>query len=241
MEFHDRLKELREETGKSQKEFATEIGIETTKYNKWENGKNAPGYMDLVFLARKLNVSTDYLLGKSPYPNYDVFKASNGQVEDILRSLYGLSPEVREYTLSSIENLLRKSGSGFTHSAAIVLKKLATVMDCFANERELYIKFISDTVFEVRQLDEQGKSEEAEERIKRNPQIYKAALADTCQHARFEIDELYQSLGPLFECNLVQAVEISRANTNYGKEPRIIDKKTINDKNSGAKDGDMNA
>ena len=63
MKFNERLLELRNASGKSQKECAEEMGISNSKYNKWENGVNSPDYETLCFLARFYNTTTDYLLG----------------------------------------------------------------------------------------------------------------------------------------------------------------------------------
>lgn len=63
MKFNERLLELRNASGKSQKECAEEMGISNSKYNKWENGVNSPDYETLCFLARFYSTTTDYLLG----------------------------------------------------------------------------------------------------------------------------------------------------------------------------------
>lgn len=64
MQFKDRLRFLREATGKSQKECASALGVEYANYNKWENGK-APNYETLCHIADYFNTTTDYLLGRS--------------------------------------------------------------------------------------------------------------------------------------------------------------------------------
>ena len=42
-----RLTKLRKERGISQKQCALDLGVDSSKYNKWENGKNRPDY-DMV-------------------------------------------------------------------------------------------------------------------------------------------------------------------------------------------------
>lgn len=42
--FSERLPKLRKERGISQKQCAEILGIESSKYNKWENEKNRPDY-----------------------------------------------------------------------------------------------------------------------------------------------------------------------------------------------------
>lgn len=65
MLFDKRLSQLRKEKGISQKECAETLGIESSKYNKWENGKNCPDYETVCMLANFFDTTTDYLLGNS--------------------------------------------------------------------------------------------------------------------------------------------------------------------------------
>ena len=63
--FHERLKELRIKSGMSQKEFAASLNVSPAKYNKWENGVNAPNIETISSLATHFNVSVDYLFGRT--------------------------------------------------------------------------------------------------------------------------------------------------------------------------------
>ena len=65
MNFNERLAELRKNKGLSRKECATELEVDPSKYNKWENGKNCPDYETIKVLAKYFNTTTDYLLGAS--------------------------------------------------------------------------------------------------------------------------------------------------------------------------------
>ena len=56
---------LRKEKNVNQKVFAEMLGIETSKYNKWENGTSLPNYEEICKLAYKLEVTVDYLLSHS--------------------------------------------------------------------------------------------------------------------------------------------------------------------------------
>ncbi|MBN1042911.1 helix-turn-helix transcriptional regulator [Clostridium botulinum] len=85
MGFKERLKNLRESKGLTQKQFATEINnyhlpnnigdntniyVQTVSY--WENGRE-PNYQMLIKLASFFNVSTDYLIGKSNISDINEF------------------------------------------------------------------------------------------------------------------------------------------------------------------------
>lgn len=65
MTFNDRLLVLRQESGLDQKGCAAALGVDNSKYNKWENGKNRPDYETVCSIADHYGVTTDYLLGRS--------------------------------------------------------------------------------------------------------------------------------------------------------------------------------
>lgn len=74
MRFHERLKILRAETGLTQKEFASKIGMPITTYNGYETGKREPDIETMKTLADCFNVTLDYLLGRVDQRTYKVYK-----------------------------------------------------------------------------------------------------------------------------------------------------------------------
>lgn len=60
-----RIREVREQLGISQKDFAKSLGIKPTTYNGYETGMHDPKSDILVHIAKMYNVSIDYLLGIS--------------------------------------------------------------------------------------------------------------------------------------------------------------------------------
>lgn len=65
MEFSERLKKLRKDTGLTQVEVANKLGISQPAYASWERGIKKPTQDNLVKIAQILNVSVDYLVGNS--------------------------------------------------------------------------------------------------------------------------------------------------------------------------------
>ncbi|WP_413813339.1 helix-turn-helix domain-containing protein [Streptococcus suis] len=63
--FPERLKELRNEAGLTQKEIATQLNISQPTYVQWELGRRNPSGETLEKFAKFFKVSTDYLLGNS--------------------------------------------------------------------------------------------------------------------------------------------------------------------------------
>lgn len=70
--FSERLQEARKRKGFLQKEVAECLRITPRAYQYYEGGRRRPDYETLVALADLLEVSADYLLGRTdrqePYP-----------------------------------------------------------------------------------------------------------------------------------------------------------------------------
>lgn len=64
----DRLKEVRESKGFSQRELARRCGLAAIMINRYESGKADPALTNLLLIAEQLSVSTDYLLGLADEP-----------------------------------------------------------------------------------------------------------------------------------------------------------------------------
>ena len=62
-----RLKELREENGLTQKELSTQLEINSVTYLRYEKAQRTPPLEFLVKIAKFYGVSIDYLLGIKEY------------------------------------------------------------------------------------------------------------------------------------------------------------------------------
>lgn len=71
-EFSERLDSALSFSGRTQKELAEEIGVTPQMISQYVNGKSHPSFSLLTSMARKLGVSTDYLLGLSDCPIADI-------------------------------------------------------------------------------------------------------------------------------------------------------------------------
>ena len=63
--FAKAIKQLREEKGSTQENFAKELGITTRQLQRYESGDQLPSLVKLVEIADQFNVSTDFLLGRN--------------------------------------------------------------------------------------------------------------------------------------------------------------------------------
>ena len=60
-----RLRELRKENKYTQEEMAKKLGVTTSAYGFYEQGRIVPDTLKILELANMFNVTTDYLLGLS--------------------------------------------------------------------------------------------------------------------------------------------------------------------------------
>ncbi|HEM3629575.1 TPA: helix-turn-helix transcriptional regulator [Streptococcus suis] len=67
--FTQRLKELRNKAGLTQKQVATELNISQPAYAQWETGKLNPKKETIQMFADFFNVSSAYLIGESELKN----------------------------------------------------------------------------------------------------------------------------------------------------------------------------
>ncbi len=63
--FSARLKELRQESGLTIEEFASEVGVSKSSVGYYENQNRLPDLAVAAKMAEILNVTTDYLVGRS--------------------------------------------------------------------------------------------------------------------------------------------------------------------------------
>lgn len=63
MYYYQRLKDLREDNDKSQKQIAEILGMKYQQYGRYESGEREIPLHHIIKLARYYNVSLDYLAG----------------------------------------------------------------------------------------------------------------------------------------------------------------------------------
>lgn len=93
------LKKAREAKGLTQQQVADLIGVTRESYARYENGTRNPNLQNLSDLADLLNVTTDYLLGRTDLSDMNISEIDMG--DGRIGTLYSkerknLSPEERE-------------------------------------------------------------------------------------------------------------------------------------------------
>ena len=69
--FGKRLAGLRKERYFSQRDCAKALGVNATRYNRWENGANMPDFENIRHIAEHFNTSVEYLLGRTDARNVE--------------------------------------------------------------------------------------------------------------------------------------------------------------------------
>ena len=64
MHFYQRIKDLREDSDKTQAEIAELLGISRQHYSMYERGERELPMHHFITLARYYNVSLDYIVGE---------------------------------------------------------------------------------------------------------------------------------------------------------------------------------
>lgn len=80
----DRMREVRERLGWSQRELARRCGVSDPLINRYESGQSDPSASNLKLIAEALSVSADYLLGLSDDPRGQM---GDGQLSDDERAV----------------------------------------------------------------------------------------------------------------------------------------------------------
>lgn len=120
MTFAERLKELRNEKSKSQKELAKELNFSIPTLSHWECGYQEPSFKDLITLCSYFQVSTDYLLGLED--DFSIrtdntagtMHDSTGLTEKekaLLKAFNNLLPETQDFVLKTAQSLSDRNKS----------------------------------------------------------------------------------------------------------------------------------
>ena len=99
-----KLKEIREDKKLQQKDIAKELKRTVACISSWETGKTEPSLDDIIRLSNVLDVSIDYLLGKT-----DEFGITQNDIlytkveKNIIKALSSLSNEEQYQVLGYIQ------------------------------------------------------------------------------------------------------------------------------------------
>lgn len=93
--FAQRLKELRAEGNYTLEEFSKLLDIPAQTLNRYELDQRTPKIDIVDQIADKLNVSSDYLLGKTDYKNWEQLAANITQLESLENYISSLGYKIK--------------------------------------------------------------------------------------------------------------------------------------------------
>ena len=181
--FHERLKLLRDESGKTQAEIAAVLSLTPQALSYYFNGRE-PGYDLLVRLAKYFNVSTDYLLGISESKNNVEVIKTNGHflklfklldaTEDLKENMFNIVDNLNTNIFSCAEkNYIINNLTDIMFLYNIVLVKLINIKPNLKSAEESYAHLLFDTTFDFVQL------------------VARGTLSDTITRINLLINDLY--------------------------------------------------
>lgn len=101
MRFKERLNQLLEERGISQKELAQRINVDETAMSRYVNGTRTPRIDILTNIAKEFDVSIEYLIGEEEK------EYKYGEIKNVIcRNVHEMTDSQR---MELMEILLRKS------------------------------------------------------------------------------------------------------------------------------------
>lgn len=103
------LRIARKEAGLTQVEIAKKINVSQQCYSDYENGKTDPDMNTLVMIADLLQVSTDYLLGRTDDLGTAISfgaPALSTQEQDLLRGFRRLLPKTQKHIIDIVHDFV---------------------------------------------------------------------------------------------------------------------------------------
>ena len=93
--FAQRLKDLRSERNCTLDEFSKLLNIPAQTLNRYELGQRTPKIDTVDQIANKLEVSSDYLLGKTDFKNWEALTANIMQLESLENYISSLGYKIK--------------------------------------------------------------------------------------------------------------------------------------------------
>lgn len=107
--MYKRIKDLREDNDKLQKEIAIDLETNVTQYQRYENGKREPPFNFIISLANYYKVSLDYIAGRTnDKKGFNKSDLPESEV-DLLKKFRSLSEQQRGIIIGRIEAMTEEN------------------------------------------------------------------------------------------------------------------------------------
>ncbi|WJM85469.1 helix-turn-helix transcriptional regulator [Dickeya chrysanthemi] len=103
--FGQRLKALRNQQRRTQKDIAARIGVQLSQYNKYESGMHIPPADKLIQLSELFSTTIDHLLRGS---HDELAPISNTRLMERFKALAQCLPEEQEMVIKLIDAVIVK-------------------------------------------------------------------------------------------------------------------------------------
>lgn len=103
--FGKRLKDMRTEMGMTLDEFSKLLDIPAQTLNRYELNQRTPKINTVEQIADKLHVTSDYLLGKTEYKNWEELAANITQLESLEKYISSLGYKISQPYLGGVSGV----------------------------------------------------------------------------------------------------------------------------------------
>lgn len=106
MAYYRRIRELREDSDKTQREIAEYLGTPYQYYAVYEKGGSEISFERAIALAKYYNVSLDYIAGLTDVKQNSSVNSAPESEHELIKRLNALSPKEREQLSGLLEALI---------------------------------------------------------------------------------------------------------------------------------------
>ncbi len=105
MAYYRRIRDLREDNDKTQKEVAEYLGTHYQYYSKYEKGVNEISFERAIKLANYYDVSLDYIAGRTSNKKCFISSDLTEEQQKLLKFITGLSDKKRAFLLKFLKEM----------------------------------------------------------------------------------------------------------------------------------------
>ena len=167
----ERIKQIRESMGYSQVEFAKNLNLSKQTVSNYETGTRQPGLDIVISIAQTFNISTDYILGRSNFKNYedqklhemkfDKHQALEISLKKADQFTQSVSSKIIDECYQLVERLIYCNDSKIFESYDYILEKLSYML-FFASSASETIKYRGRVIEDPSKYNEIEKKQNAE-------------------------------------------------------------------------------
>lgn len=130
LKIGENLKKIRTEENMNQEEFAKIIGISRSYLSDLENNRKSPSIRTINDIARKINVSTEYLLGLSNFKNDESLFYPQNDEDEMFMTATDQMITFQKILYDSLRNINLEASTSYSE---LLFKNMISILN--SNER----------------------------------------------------------------------------------------------------------